>query len=110
MAWLIVLGLCHCLNMTGDTMPTSPKKSITELAAERQRLRDDFNSRVVDDEKIDLPQLKRISTIEAMISRATFDTDAKWLVGSKILMEEGDGPDFADSFTRKLFIRMQEFA
>jgi hypothetical protein len=91
-------------------MPTSPKKSVTELAAELQRLRDDFNSREVDDERIDLPQFKKMGTIEAMISRATFDTDANWLVGSKILMEEGDGPDFADSFKRKLFIRMQEFA
>ncbi|MCK1459619.1 hypothetical protein IVB34_14780 [Bradyrhizobium sp. 2] len=86
------------------------QKSVTVLAAERKRLWDDFNSRESDDENVDRPQFEEMNAIEAMIARAEFDTTASKLAGLKILMENGDGPDFADHFKRDLFLRMQTFA
>jgi hypothetical protein len=45
-------------------MPASRKKTATELAAERQREQDNFNSREVFDETVDEPQLIKITGIE----------------------------------------------
>lgn len=82
-------------------------KSVTALAAQRKHLLDDFNSRERDDEKVDLPQFEKMNAIEAMIARAEFKTTASKLAGLEILLENGDGPDFADHFKRDLFLRMQ---
>lgn len=96
--------------LLGSHMSKSRKESVTVLAAERKRLWDDFNSREQDDEKVDLPQFEKMNLIEAMIARAKFDTAASKLAGLKILLEDDDGPDFADCFKRDLFLRMQTFA
>ncbi len=66
------------------------KKSVTELAAIPQQLYDNFNGREVDDERIDLPEFRKITAVETQIENATFGTDAERLAGLKILFELND--------------------
>jgi hypothetical protein len=99
-------------------MPASRKKNVTELAAERQRLFDEFNSKTVDDPAVDRPIWAKAMTIEAKIAKATFKTDADKLTGLKILFEEEPGiivgekypTIFGEKFKLNLFLRMREFA
>jgi hypothetical protein len=92
-------------------MPALRKKSVTVLAAERQRLWDDFNSRHVSDEKIDGAQYKKIRAIEAKLVKATFKNRADKASGRKILAS-GDDPAPIDwcCFKSDLYLRMQQFA
>jgi hypothetical protein len=103
----------------GDiALSTSPKKTATELAVERQREQDDFNSREVFDETVDEPQLIKIIGIEDKLEKANYDTDESKLAGLKILLEEEPGiivgenypTIFGEKFKLNLFLRMQEFA
>lgn len=87
---------------------TTTAMSITELAALRQQLLDNFNGREVDNEKIDLPEFKKICTVETKIAKATFKTRADKRVGDKILKE--NAPRYWCSFQEKLFLRIQQFA
>jgi hypothetical protein len=73
----------------------------------RQQILDSFDDS--DTEAADLKNMDRLYSVEDMIAAATFETDVSVLAGSKILLETGDGPDYADSFKRKLFVRMQQF-
>jgi hypothetical protein len=82
--------------------------SITALAASRQRMLDVLNSREVDDDSIDVPDIKRICAVETKIAKATFKTRADKRAGNKILSE--DKPSNWDSFQEALFLRMQQFA
>jgi hypothetical protein len=99
-------------------MPASRKKSVTELAAERQRLYDEFNGKTVDDPAVDGPIWAKAVTIEAKIVKAKYDTDESKLAGLKIILEENPGiivgenypTIFREKFKLKLFLRMQEFA
>jgi hypothetical protein len=92
-------------------MSASQKRSVTQLAAERQRLYDDFGSRQVDNERIDVPQFKKIVAIETKLVRATFKTKADNASGRRILAG-GDSPAPVDwcYFKLNLHPRMQEFA
>jgi hypothetical protein len=99
-------------------MPASRQKTVTGLAAERQRVFDEFNSKTVDDPAVDGPIWAKAVTIEAKIVKATFKTNADKLTGLKILLEESPGiivgenypTIFGKKFKLKLFLRMQEFA
>jgi hypothetical protein len=99
-------------------MRASQKKTATELAVERQREQDDFNSRDVCDDAIDMPQQKKITGIENKLEKANYDTDESKLAGLKILLEEKPGiivgenhpTIFGEAFKLNLFLRMQEFA
>jgi len=85
--------------------------TVTVLAAMRQRLWDDFNSRHLDDEKIDNPQYKKIQAIEAKLLKATFKTRADHVAGRAILAG-GDDPAPIDwcYFKSDLYLRMVQFA
>ena len=89
-------------------MPASQKNSVSALVIERQRLRDSFNSREVDDERIDLPEFNRIIAVEAKLTRANFKSVADQRLAHSILME--DKPSRWDDFQEILFLRMQQFA
>ena len=84
--------------------------SVAELAAERQLLCDNFNSREVDDETIDLPEFKRINAIEAKIVEATFEAPSDQRVWWKIRFDNNETPKDWDCFKSDLFMRMQQFA
>jgi hypothetical protein len=79
---------------------------------------DDFNSKEVCDDAIDMPQLKKITGIEKKLEKADYDTDESKLAGLKILLEEEPGiivgenypTIFGEKFKLNLFLRMQEFA
>jgi hypothetical protein len=92
-------------------MPALRKQSVTALAAERQRLWDDFNSREVDDKRTDRLQYKKIRAIESRIVKATFKNRADKASGRKILAG-GDDPAPIDwcQFKSDLYMRMQQFA
>jgi hypothetical protein len=91
-------------------MPASRKKSVTVLAAIRQRLWDSFNSRQVDNETTDLPQFKRINTVEASFVEATFETVNDQKAGWKILLDDEETPHDWDNFKCDLFMRIMKFA
>jgi hypothetical protein len=87
------------------------KKSVTELAAEWRRLNDDFNSKTVDDEAVDLPEFNRITAIEAKIVKAVFSTAADLLIGLQILFNGDDPePERWCPFKIAVYRRMQKFA
>ena len=92
-------------------MPASRKKTVTQLAAEWQRMHDEINSRDVDDEKIDGPQMKRVYALQAQIVKATFKRKAEQIAGRAILAG-GDSPVPMDwcHFKSNLYLRMQAFA
>ena len=77
--------------------------TVTELAKIRQKLWDIYNSREVDNEKIDLPEFEKVIAIEARIAKASFKTRADKIAGNKILME--DKPNRWDGFQEALFLR-----
>jgi hypothetical protein len=82
--------------------------SACDLAALRQQLLASFEDG--DNEAADLLKMDKLHALEEQISMATYNTPDDKLAGLVILLEHGDGPDFADDFKRKLFIQMQEFA
>jgi hypothetical protein len=81
--------------------------TVAELAASRQKLCEIFNGREIDDDKIDLPEFKRIITIETKIAKATFKTDADKMAGDLILSE--NKPSCWDNFQCALYARMNQF-
>jgi hypothetical protein len=99
-------------------MPASRNKTAVELIAERQREQDDFNSRDIFDDVIDMPQLTRITGLERELEKANYDTDESKLAGLRILLEEEPGiivgenypTIFFEKFKLNLFLRMREFA
>jgi hypothetical protein len=84
--------------------------SAVQLAGIRRALYAVFNAREIDDEAIDQPAFKEIELVEDQIARAGYYTDADKLAGLAILLEDSDGPVFADEFKVKLFERMRECA
>jgi hypothetical protein len=90
------------------SVPASRKKSVTELAAERQRLCDNFNNREVDDEKVDVPEFNKLLAVERKLAQADFSKAADKRIGNSILME--DKPSRWDNFQESLFLRIQQFA
>jgi hypothetical protein len=92
-------------------MPVSRKKSVTQLAAERQKLWDIFNSKTVSDEAFDRPLIKKVEAVEARLVKATFNTSADKLAGFRILRgDENPHPDGWCTFKKGLLERMMEFA
>ena len=86
------------------------EKSVNVLAAERQRLWDDYNSKDVADEAVDAPILKKIRALESRIVKATFKTSTEKLVGLRtLLIGEDANPDEWCGFKATLFRRMMQF-
>ena len=90
-------------------MPASRKKSFAELAAERTRLWDEFNSKKVDDEAIDAPIWKKVMAVEAKLLKV-FNAETDQHVWRKILFDYDETPDDWDNFKAALFMRMKKFA
>jgi hypothetical protein len=74
------------------------QKSVTELAAERQRILDTMRG------EADMPKLY---AVERRIAAATYRSDADRRVALAILLERGDRAPFLDKFKNKLFQRLQ---
>ena len=91
-------------------MPASRKKSFAELAAERTRLYDNFNSREVDDEKIDEIEFKKITAVQARLLKSKFNTETGKKVWQTILFDNDETPRDWDNFKVALFMRMKKFA
>src|SRR5258708_18045302 len=86
-------------------------KSVTVLAAERQRLWDEFNSKTVDDEAVDAAIYRKANAIEARLVKATFKTNADKLDGLKILASRDDPEhEYWCTFKAALYTRMLTFA
>jgi hypothetical protein len=92
------------------TLSASLKKNVAALAAERQRLWDEYNSKNVDDEAVDVPILKKIRALESRIVKAEFKTSAEKLDGLRTLLigEDADPDEWCD-FKASLFRRMMQF-
>jgi len=75
-----------------------PRQTVTELAAERQRILDTMRG------EADMPKLY---AVERRLASATYRTNADRLVAQAILLEPGDRAPFADEFKNKLFQRLQ---
>ncbi len=84
-------------------------KSVIELATNRQFMLDAFNNKEVDDDAVDLPAFDQIQAVEAQLVKATYETPAKYQVGSKILLDNNETPHDWDCFKANLFVRMQQF-
>ena len=70
-----------------------------------------FNDKTVDDEKVDLPALKKIRTIENRLVRSQFKSRADKAAGQSVL-DGGDNhsPDIWCTFKIRLYRRMLKFA
>jgi hypothetical protein len=82
--------------------------SAVELAVIRQQVLSSFGDD--DDESTDLSNMDRLYAVEDQLVRAGYYTDADKMAGLAILLEDSDGPVFADEFKVKLFARMRECA
>ena len=94
---------------TATAIGSAKIQSVTELAAIRQSMYDEFNTREVYDEAVDLPAIDEINAVEAELVKASYETEAAFQVGSKILLDNGETPHDWCCFKSDLFMRMQQF-
>lgn len=85
--------------------------TVKQLAAMLASDWNDFNSKTVDDEKVDLPAFKKIQTIQNRLVRSEFKSRADKVAGQSVL-DGGDdrSPDMWCTFKVRLYQRMQQFA
>lgn len=84
--------------------------TIKQLAAMLATEWNDFNGKTVDDEKVDLPALKKIKTIQNRLVRSEFKSRADKAAGQSVL-DDGDdhSPDMWCTFKIRLYRRMLKF-
>jgi len=82
--------------------------SAVKLAVIRQQVLSSFGDD--DNEATDLANMDRLYAVEDQLVGVGYYADADKLAGLTILLEDSDGPVFADEFKVKLFKRMRECA
>ena len=84
--------------------------TVKQLAAMLASHWKDFNGKTVDNEKLDLPALKKIRTIENKLVRSEFKSKADKAAGQSVLDYDESSPDKWCTFKIRLYRRMLKFA